>query len=59
MAETKVFWAGYINNEIAWSADNYRCLCRPAIYKIKKQAKNIFEDVRPVRIVEVKRKRRK
>lgn len=53
---TRVFWVGFTDGKLYFSLD-YPFYDHACLYKTKKQALNSFEDVRPVRLVYVKRKK--
>jgi len=59
MAKEKTYYAGYENGHIAIDR-NYFGVRMPEIFTNKKKAKRFFgDDVRPVKIVEIKQKKRK
>lgn len=58
MAKTKIYWAGFCCDEVDVESlnDGYnRPVPMVAIFKIKKDALSHYRDVRPVKIVRVKK----
>ena len=51
MAKQKIYYAGFVDGKIYESWGIY-----PAVYCKRKYARNDYDDVRPVRIVEVPKK---
>lgn len=56
MSKEKIYYAGFVSGKIHsnWDA-SYTFLKTLCIYKTKYRAKLCYRDVRPVRIVEVKK----